>query len=188
MLELADEADSKSVGLITRAGSTPATGTSVRRSKHRSVSALRRKLHYVSSFFLLNCDPLCRARSLVFMFRCISIQNLSQNTESDQQMVLFFLSKSNLLRLALIWGLRSTASLSRIEAVLRLRLRQYANSRPDSGAGIILFFFESWLYGRGVPQYSQNFPVFEPPQSGQIHSTEAAGVGIFCTLFAVGAA
>ena len=27
MLELADEADSKSVGLITRAGSTPATGT-----------------------------------------------------------------------------------------------------------------------------------------------------------------
>ena len=26
MLELADEADSKSVGLITRAGSTPATG------------------------------------------------------------------------------------------------------------------------------------------------------------------
>ena len=27
VLELADEADSKSVGLITRAGSTPATGT-----------------------------------------------------------------------------------------------------------------------------------------------------------------
>ncbi len=124
MLELVDEADSKSVGLITRAGSTPATGTSVRRSKHRSVSALRRKLHYVSSFFLLNCDPLCWARSLVFVFRCISIRNLSQNTESDQLMVLFFLYKSNLLRLALIWGLRSAASLSRIEAVLRLRLRQ----------------------------------------------------------------
>ena len=66
MLELVDEADSKSVGLITRAGSTPATGTSVRRSKHRSVSALRRKLHYVSSFFLLNCDPLRWARSLVW--------------------------------------------------------------------------------------------------------------------------
>ena len=124
MLELVDEADSKSVGLITRAGSTPATGTSVRRSKHRSVSALRRKLHYVSSFFLLNCDPLCWARSLVFMFRCISIQNLSQNTESDQLMVLFFISKSTLFRWALIWGLRSAASLSRIEAVLRLRLRQ----------------------------------------------------------------
>ena len=38
----------------------------VRRSKHRSVSALRRKLHYVSSFFLLNCDPLRWARSLVW--------------------------------------------------------------------------------------------------------------------------
>ena len=100
---MVDEADSKSVGLITRAGSTPATGTSVRRSKHRSVSALRRKLHYVSSFFLLNCDPLCWARSLVFMFRCISIQNLSQNTESDQQMVLFFLSKSNPFHWASIW-------------------------------------------------------------------------------------
>ena len=31
VLELADEADSKSVGLITRAGSTPATGTTPRR-------------------------------------------------------------------------------------------------------------------------------------------------------------
>ena len=29
VLELADEADSKSVGLITRAGSTPATGTTL---------------------------------------------------------------------------------------------------------------------------------------------------------------
>ena len=38
----------------------------VRRSKHRAVSALRRKRHYVSSFFLLNCDPLRWARSLVF--------------------------------------------------------------------------------------------------------------------------
>ena len=38
----------------------------VRRSKHRSVSTLRRKLHYVSSFFLLNCDPLRWARSLVW--------------------------------------------------------------------------------------------------------------------------
>ena len=42
----------------------------VRRSKHRAVSALRRKRHYVSSFFLLNCDPLRWARSLVFVFPC----------------------------------------------------------------------------------------------------------------------
>ncbi len=137
----------------------PATGTSVRRSKHRSVSALRRKLHYVSSFFLLNCDPLCWARSLVFVFRCISIRNLSQNTESDQLMVLFFLYKSNLLRLALIWGLRSAASLSRIEAVLRLRLRQYANSRPDSGAGIILFFFlKAGFTGEGCRNIRRTSP------------------------------
>ena len=93
------------------------------------------------------------------MFRCISIQNLSQNTESDQLMVLFFLSKSNLLRWALIWGLRSAVSLSRIEAVLRLRLRQYAISRPDSGAGIILFFFlKAGFTGEGCRNIRRTSP------------------------------
>ena len=38
VLELADEADSKSVGLITRAGSTPATGINKRFSR-KSMSA-----------------------------------------------------------------------------------------------------------------------------------------------------
>ena len=33
MMELADETDSKSVGLITRAGSTPATGTKIATKK-----------------------------------------------------------------------------------------------------------------------------------------------------------
>ena len=38
----------------------------VRRSKHRSVSALRRKLHYVSSFFLSESNPLRWASIRVF--------------------------------------------------------------------------------------------------------------------------
>ena len=56
----------------------------VRMSERRSVSALRRKLHYVSSFFLLNCDPLRWARSLV---SCVPL----------------LLSKSNPLCWASIW-------------------------------------------------------------------------------------
>lgn len=36
VLELVDEADSKSVGLITRAGSTPATGTIIAPKRHAS--------------------------------------------------------------------------------------------------------------------------------------------------------
>ena len=46
----------------------PMVHHTVKRSKHRSVSALQRKLHYVCSFFLLNCDPLRWARSLFFHF------------------------------------------------------------------------------------------------------------------------
>ena len=38
----------------------------VRRSKHRSVSALRRKLHYVSSFFLFQIEPTSLGFDLVF--------------------------------------------------------------------------------------------------------------------------
>ena len=40
----------------------------VRRSKHRSVSALRRKLHYVSSFFLSKSNPLRWALIWFFLF------------------------------------------------------------------------------------------------------------------------
>ena len=36
VLELVDEADSKSVGLITRAGSTPATGTIIAPKRYAS--------------------------------------------------------------------------------------------------------------------------------------------------------
>ena len=87
-MELADMRDLGSRA-ERRAGSTPVTRTSVRKSKHRSVSALRRKLHYVSSFFLLNCDPLRWARSLFF-----------------ELTPLLLLSKSNPLRWASIWFCR----------------------------------------------------------------------------------
>ena len=51
----------------------------VRRSKHRSVSVLRRKLHYVSSFFLFRIEPtalgfdldFCCKRLILFM-NCVS--------------------------------------------------------------------------------------------------------------------
>ena len=41
VLELVDEADSKSVGLIPRAGSTPATGTTIK--QHHEVISRRRR-------------------------------------------------------------------------------------------------------------------------------------------------
>ena len=44
----------------------------VRRSKHRSVSALRRKLHYVSSFFLSKSNPL-RWASIWFPLRANTV-------------------------------------------------------------------------------------------------------------------
>ena len=96
-MELADMRDLGSRA-ERRAGSTPVTRTSVRRSKHRSVSAMRRKLHYVSSFFLLNCDPLRWARSLVFALA-----------------PLLLLSESNPLRWALSRFLCSAAPPFQIE-------------------------------------------------------------------------
>ena len=47
-MELADVTDSKSVGLITRAGSTPATGTNVR-NRVRSILFLTFMLLYGSN-------------------------------------------------------------------------------------------------------------------------------------------
>ncbi len=44
VLELVDEADSKSVGLIPRAGSTPATGTIIK--QHHEVISRRRRLGF----------------------------------------------------------------------------------------------------------------------------------------------
>ena len=47
----------------------------VRRSKHRSVSASRRKLHYVSSFFLSESNPL-RWASIYFFYNKAGKHNL----------------------------------------------------------------------------------------------------------------
>ena len=73
----------------------------VRRSKHRSVSALRRKLHYVRSFFLSKSNPL-RWASIWFppesKHRSVSALRRKLHYVSS-----FFLSKSNPLRWASIW-------------------------------------------------------------------------------------
>ena len=70
----------------------------VRRSKHRSVSASRRKLHYVSSFFLSKLNPL-RWASIWFppesKHRSVSALRRKLHYVSS-----FFLSKSNPLRWA----------------------------------------------------------------------------------------
>ena len=73
----------------------------VRRSKHRSVSALRRKLHYVSSFFLSKSNPL-RWASIWFLSRS-KHRSVSALRRKLHYVSSFFLSKSNPLRWASIW-------------------------------------------------------------------------------------
>ena len=87
-------------------------------SKPRSVSASRRKLHYVSSFFLLTCDPLRWARSLVWKrffqiesaslgFDLVPVKSKHRSVSALRRKLhyvsSFFLSKSNPLRWASIW-------------------------------------------------------------------------------------
>ena len=60
MLELVDEADSKSVGLITRAGSTPATGTIFAPKCHASELFLQPRSKDLNIFWKRRKNCICR--------------------------------------------------------------------------------------------------------------------------------
>ena len=115
----------------------------VRRSKHRSVSASRRKLHYVSSFFLSKSNPL-RWASIWFppesKHRSVSALRRKLHYVSS-----FFLSKSNPLRWASIWFL--SRSKHRSVSALRRKLHYVSSfflskSNPLRWASI-------WFYSGG---------------------------------------